>query len=68
MNSNIYSDPTILLLIAISAMWMLAWKGVALYKAGTQKSVPWFTVLFLVNTLGILEILYIFVFSKKNQK
>lgn len=47
--------------------WSLVWKGMALWKAAHNKSIPWFVVLLLVNTLGILEILYIFVFSKKSE-
>jgi len=50
--------------IVILGIWSAVWKGIALYKAGGNKSIPWFVVLFLVNTLGILEIFYIFVFSK----
>jgi hypothetical protein len=50
--------------IIILGVWSAAWKGIALYKAGGNKNIAWFVVLFLVNTLGILEIFYIFVFSK----
>jgi len=44
-------------------IWSAFWKLVALWKAGRNNSPVWFIVLALVNTLGILEILYIFVFS-----
>jgi methionyl-tRNA synthetase len=50
--------------IVILGIWSAVWKAIALYKAGGNKNVAWFVVLFLVNTLGILEIFYIFVFSK----
>jgi len=40
------------------------WKGWALWVAARQNSKPWFVVLLIINTLGILEILYIFIFSK----
>lgn len=51
-------------------VWTVIWKGVALWKAAAKKrSVGWFVALLIVNTLGILEILYIFVFSKyRNEK
>lgn len=45
-------------------IWSMVWKGLALYKAGTLRQPLWFIVMFLVNTVGILEIFYIFVFSK----
>jgi len=54
--------------IAIFAFWTLTWKGLALYRAGANRNVSWFIVLLVVNTLGILEILYYFVFSTKPQK
>lgn len=44
--------------------WSLFWKGWALWKAARAESKIWFIVLLLVNTVGILDILYIFVFSK----
>ncbi|MFA6022875.1 MAG: DUF5652 family protein [Candidatus Pacearchaeota archaeon] len=50
--------------IVAIAVWSLAWKGIALWKAARQKQMIWFIVLLVVNTLGILEILYIFWFSK----
>jgi hypothetical protein len=48
-------------------VWSFVWKGWALWKAAKADSVVWFVVLMLVNTLGILEILYIFVFSKMGE-
>jgi methionyl-tRNA synthetase len=54
--------------IAIVGFWTLTWKGLALYRAGANRNVAWFIVLLVVNTLGILEILYLFVFSTKLQK
>lgn len=54
-----------ILIITSVLLWTLPWKGVALWKAARAKDKAWFIVLFLVNTLSILEILYIFIFSKK---
>lgn len=51
--------------IVILGLWSAVWKAIALYKAGGKKDLAWFIVLFIVNTLGILEIFYIFFFSKK---
>ena len=47
-------------------IWSLVWKGLALWKSARKNHLIWFVVLLVVNTLGILEILYIFVFSKIN--
>lgn len=47
------------------ALWTIPWKAVALWKSARNGSKPWFIVLMLVNTVGLLEIIYIFGFSKK---
>ncbi|MDD5430740.1 MAG: DUF5652 family protein [Candidatus Pacebacteria bacterium] len=44
--------------------WCIAWKGWALWKAAKADQKWWFIAILVFNTLGILEILYIFVFSK----
>ncbi|MCR4325606.1 MAG: DUF5652 family protein [Patescibacteria group bacterium] len=46
-------------LIVILA-WSLAWKGLALWRAAKRGEKIWFIVFLLVNTLGILEIVYLF--------
>ena len=48
--------------------WSLVWKGIALWKAARNNDKRWFIVFLLVNTVGILELLYIYVFSKKGEK
>jgi hypothetical protein len=57
----------IFMLIAI-LLWSALWKFLALWKAGRNNAPVWFIVLALFNTMGILEILYIFVFSKMKTK
>ncbi|MFA6077585.1 MAG: DUF5652 family protein [Candidatus Paceibacterota bacterium] len=53
-----------LALFVILMIWSLVWKGLALWKSAQLGKKWWFVALLLVNTLGILEMLYIFVFSK----
>lgn len=50
--------------MAILVVWSLFWKGLALWKSARSGSTIWFLVILLINTAGILEILYLFVFSK----
>lgn len=45
-------------------LWSLVWKGLALWKAARQGSPGWFVALLVINTVGILEIVYLFVLSK----
>ena len=53
------------LVIFLALFWALPWKGMALWKAARLEDKWWFIALLVSNTLGLLEILYIFVFSKR---
>ncbi len=53
--------------IVIVGLWTLPWKAVALWKSARQNEKWWFIALLVVNTAGLLEILYIFIFSKKKK-
>ncbi|MCH7883003.1 hypothetical protein IIA95_01140 [Patescibacteria group bacterium] len=55
-------------LLLLLALWILPWKGVALWKAARKTDKWWFIAILIVNTLAILEILYIFIFSKRKSK
>jgi len=57
--------PTWLLLVAM--VWVLPWKGYALWTASRNSHKKWFIVLLVVNTLAILDIIYIFFISKKKK-
>lgn len=46
-------------------VWTIVWKGLALWKAAGKKDKIWFAVLLVLNTLGLVEILYYFFLSKK---
>ena len=45
-------------------VWSLLWKGLALWRAAKRGEKIWFTVFLLINTLGILEIIYLFAITK----
>lgn len=45
-------------------VWTFYWKYQALWYAAKHDHKWWFVVLLVVNTAGILEILYLYVFSK----
>lgn len=51
--------------LGLIALWELAWKGWALWVAARKGSKAWFITLLLINSSGLLPILYIFVFSKQ---
>ena len=53
------------LVVLLLVLWTLPWKGVALWRAAGNKQLAWFVCIFIFNTLAILEIIYIFGFSRK---
>jgi methionyl-tRNA synthetase len=56
------------ILIFIIIIWVLPWKAWALWRAARLGQKVWFVVLLVLNTMGILEIIYLFVISKKHLK
>lgn len=52
-------------LLVIMALWVLPWKGVALWKAARLSHKGWFIVLFIVNSMAILDIIYIYFIASK---
>lgn len=53
-------------ILPIVSLWSLAWKGYALWIAARKESKIWFVLILVLNTVGLLEILYVFVLSKVN--
>lgn len=51
--------------IAIVAVWTIAIKGYALWTAVRAGQKWWFIALLVINTLGILEIIYLIWYSPK---
>lgn len=52
-------------LFYLSIIWSLFWKGLALWRAASLKQRNWFVVMLILNTLGLIEIIYLFRFAKK---
>ena len=46
-------------------VWSIAWKGLALWNASKNDQKNWFIAILVINTIGILEIVYLFGFAKK---
>ncbi len=62
-------DPTTipLWILLVIMLWVLPWKGYALWHAAQNKHKNWFIILLVINTLAILDIIYIFFVSKKKK-
>jgi hypothetical protein len=52
-------------LLFVLFLWSLLWKGLALWYAAKQNQKNWFVVILVLNTVGILEIVYLFFFAKQ---
>ena len=61
-------EPLLFIGLAVLLLWSTVWKGFALYRAGANRSPGWFICLLIFNTIGILDILYLFVFGKKKPR
>lgn len=55
-------------LLFVLFLWSLLWKGIALWRAAKNEQRNWFVVMLVVNSVGILEIVYLFFFAKKKMK
>ena len=63
-NPNFFKSPVGTLVLTVILIWSLSWKGSALWHASKQNDKFWFISLLILNTMGILEIAYLFYFSK----
>lgn len=59
---------TFLPLIIILAIWDGIWKLIAMWKAGRNNHLAWFIIIALINSVGILPIIYILIQRKKGEK
>jgi len=58
-------EPSSGILLFLTLVWVLPWKGYALWVAAKRSEKWWFIALLVINTLGLLEIFYLFVVAKK---
>jgi methionyl-tRNA synthetase len=55
------------ILVGLIMAWALVWKGWALWKSAQRGQNYWFIVLLIVNTIGILDIIYIYFVAKDSK-
>ncbi|MCR4324947.1 MAG: DUF5652 family protein [Candidatus Curtissbacteria bacterium] len=64
-NSYTHLSPATGLLFLLITLWSMFWKGVALWHAANLGQKYWFIAMLILNTLGILEIIFLFKFAKR---
>ena len=65
MDFNLNSHFFVLVLIVL---WTIPWKGLALWRSAQNRDKKWFIALLVINTAGILEIIYLFIFSERKKQ
>lgn len=55
-------------ILIVIVIWIIIWKLLALWKSARKGHIVWFIILAIINTVGILEILYFYIFSEMNFK
>ncbi len=57
----------LLILLIPLIIWEAVWKAIALWKSARNNQLPWFISILVLNTIGILPIVYIVFFQKKKK-
>lgn len=66
---NLYQHPLkVVLGLLIVVLWELIWKGLALWHSAKEGRKGWFIALLIVNSLGILPIIYLIWFRQKKEE
>ena len=64
----LYQRPVLLIVvITLIILWTLLWKGFSLWNAAIYRQKGWFFILLIINTLGILEIVYLIWFKGRRK-
>jgi len=68
MLETIAQAPWFLPVITAIAIWDVIWKGFGMWKAARHSQTYWFVAMLLINSAGILPIIYIQFFQKSKTK
>ncbi len=55
-------------MLGLLLIWDLVWRGFALWRAGGNRQKGWFIVILIVNSVGILPIIYLLTNKDKSHK
>ncbi len=59
---------TLILFLIPFIIWEAVWKGIGMWKAARNSQLAWFICMLVFNTMGILPILYIYLFQKNKKE
>lgn len=66
MDNSFLVNPAFNIVLLILALWTIPWKIYAVWLAVKNNHKKWFVALLILNTVGIVEIFYIFKIAKKS--
>lgn len=64
---NLVGNPITVAGVSLLILWGLIWKGIGMWQAAKQDQIPWFILFLVLNTAGILEIIYLLILKSKGK-
>ena len=67
MNFSLFNSTLGAILFSVLILWSVVWKGYGLWKSARNNQLYWYIAMLVLNTAGILPIIYIVWFQKKKK-
>lgn len=67
-NPTSTKDTIFFVIIIVLALWDIVWKGFALWRAARNNQFRWFIALLIINSIGILPIVYLVSFQETSKR
>ena len=64
MYNSFFTNSILMTFLMIAILWEATWKIIAMWKAGRNNHLAWYICIALINTVGILPIVYILMHRK----
>jgi len=62
------NHPGLIFIILTVALWDVVWKSLGLWRSARAGQTGWFTAILILNTAGILPIIYLLLSADKSKK
>jgi len=67
-NIQLYQTISLVTVFLLMIIWSLVWKALALWRAARNNNKPIFIAFLFLHTLGLFEIIYLYVTRKKKKE
>lgn len=65
MDTSFLLEPVFIVFIVVLSIWDAVWKLIALWKSARNNHLAWFICIAIINSVGILPIVYILMHRNK---